>query len=531
MTQTVLIGLDGATFTLLDRLMSEGHMPSLRRFVETGVRADLLSTPNPFTPPAWTTLATGRGPGHHGIFDFVRVTVDGGRPQYIIATSQDVRCETIWSMASRQGRRVASLNFPLMFPVQPVDGYVVPGFVPWRHLRRNVHPPELYARLEALPGFDPAEMMLNVDLEREALQVLPHEEYEEWVRMHIRRERQWGVVADHLLIEDPCDLTAVLFDGVDKLQHLAWRFLDTDLFPDDPTPWERTVREACLDYFRELDAIIAKIVALAGPLARFFIVSDHGFGPTHEVFYVNAWLHQHGYLEWAEGATADALGRQMTEGHRSPTVLFDWSRTRACALTAGSNGIYLRNASGPGEPGIPPEEYAAVRERLIDELLKWRAPDGGQVVTEVLRAEEAFPGAEAHNAPDLTLVLRDRGFISVLNSDVLVRPRTEVMGTHRPEGIFLAMGPGIRRGVRLPPLRIQDVTPLLLYSLSLPIPENLDGFLPMDVLTPETLAAEPPSWGSPGESHDAQLVGAGAALDAAAEERVLDRLKALGYLE
>ena len=108
MSRTVLIGLDGATFSILDRLMAEGLMPSLQAFVETGVRADLLSTPNPFTPPAWTTLATGRGPGHHGIFDFVRIAGDGHRPQYIIATSQDVRCETIWSMANRQGRRVTS---------------------------------------------------------------------------------------------------------------------------------------------------------------------------------------------------------------------------------------------------------------------------------------------------------------------------------------------------------------------------------------------------------------------------------------
>ena len=50
-------------------------------------------------------------------------------------------------------------------------------------------------------------------------------------------------------------------------------------------------------------------------------------------------------------------------------------------------------------------------------------------------------------APDLTLSIRDGGFVSILKSDVVLKPRPEVVGTHRPEGIFMAKGPGIRRGL------------------------------------------------------------------------------------
>ena len=57
MERTVLIGLDGATFTVLDPLMDEGVMPFLKSFVAKGVRAHLLSTPNPLTPPAWTSTS------------------------------------------------------------------------------------------------------------------------------------------------------------------------------------------------------------------------------------------------------------------------------------------------------------------------------------------------------------------------------------------------------------------------------------------------------------------------------------------
>ncbi len=39
--RTVLIGLDGATFSILDAMMRDGEMPFLREFCESGVRSAL----------------------------------------------------------------------------------------------------------------------------------------------------------------------------------------------------------------------------------------------------------------------------------------------------------------------------------------------------------------------------------------------------------------------------------------------------------------------------------------------------------
>ena len=38
--------------------------------------------------------------------------------------------------------------------------------------------------------------------------------------------------------EEPAELVGVLFDGVDKLQHLCWRFIDPTCRPVRPTRWE-----------------------------------------------------------------------------------------------------------------------------------------------------------------------------------------------------------------------------------------------------------------------------------------------------
>ena len=50
--RTFLIGLDGATYTVLDHLVAEGVMPNLARIYRDGVRSELTSTPVPIKTSA-----------------------------------------------------------------------------------------------------------------------------------------------------------------------------------------------------------------------------------------------------------------------------------------------------------------------------------------------------------------------------------------------------------------------------------------------------------------------------------------------
>jgi predicted AlkP superfamily phosphohydrolase/phosphomutase len=532
--QTLLLGLDGATFRVLGPMMEAGVMPELTRVVRSGVACELYSTPHPFTPPAWTTLATGVGPGEHGIFDFVRVLRGSGRPSYTMATARDVRRETIWQVASRSGRRVACLNYPLSFPPRPIDGWVVPGFVPPRHLRRFVHPPELYDRLLRIDGFDPAELLLNLDIEREAIQTLDDDEYEAWIRLHIRREAQWAAITRLAVEEEHCDLVAVIFDGVDKLQHLCWRFLD----PDSPTgadpEFEARVGALCTEYFASVDRHIANLIDAADDDANVVICSDHGFGPTGQIFYPNVLLERAGLLTWADGVGLDQDEKQQPEGHRNPTILFDWDRTSAYALTAGSNGIHIHLANEPDERGVAADDYDAVRARVEEIMLSYRDPrTGAAPVQRVMRREEVFPGEHSHLGPDLTLILSDYGFLSILRADEPVKPRSQVMGTHAPEGVFAATGPALRRagGVPPAPFGIVQVAPLLLHLAGVALPSDLDADLPEAVLDSAWLDANPPEIGPPTELPDQFFDGSEPALGQAGERQVLDRLRALGYVE
>ena len=233
MPPTVLIGLDGATWTILDPYMERGVMPFLRDLCARGTRAPLRSIVPALTPPAWTSVMTGKRPGGHGVFDFFQKD-DPDSIHFRFASSQDVHSATIWSLASDAGQRIISLNFPLMFPAPDVAGCVVPGgMMPWRQLRLGCHPAGLFDRLKALPGFNPREM-LDMELEVKAIEGCPADEQHAYVEQHITREQRWLEVARHLIREEPAELIGVMFDGVDKLQHLCWRFIDPACRPAEP---------------------------------------------------------------------------------------------------------------------------------------------------------------------------------------------------------------------------------------------------------------------------------------------------------
>jgi predicted AlkP superfamily phosphohydrolase/phosphomutase len=469
---------------------------------------------------------TGKHPGQHGVFDFFQKE-EPGSIYYTFAGSQEVRSATIWTLASEQGRRIISLNFPLMFPPPPVEGSVVPGgMMPWRQLRLGCHPPGLFDRLKALPSFNPREM-LDMELEIKAIEGCPDDEYGEWVELHIRRERRWCEVLRHLMNEEPADLVGVLFDGVDKLQHLCWRFIDPACRPAAPSPWEIEMIERCERYFSSLDGLIGELVELAGAEATVVLASDHGFGPTRDVFHVNSWLERRGYLAWAgerpPGANGDATKVGFAEMTRHVHAL-DWTRTIAFCATPSSQGINIVDR-------VPDEERSRLQQELKEALLTIRRPhDGRRLVQEVWTRGEAFAGPFEELGPDLSLVLADGGTISILPSETIVARRDQVGGHHRPEGIFLAAGPGIRAGLEADELSIVDVAPLVLHRLGLPVPDDMAGRVPTKILEEDELQRRPPRRAAAAIPAPT-AASPGLELDPEEEASVLQRLRALGYVE
>jgi len=528
----MLIGLDGATFTVLDPLLrgtaEEGVvMPFLASLMEQGYSAKLRSTAHPLTPPAWTSVVTGRTPGHHGIFDFVRFEDLGNELFFTLYDARDIRAETLWQIAGRQGKSVVSLNFPMMAPPMEVNGSLVPGFVSWKHLRRNMWPSTLFDRIKAFEDFDAKE--LSWDFERESAigDVMADEELFTWVDKHLPRDKQWFNIGLRLLQEDKPDLFALMMDGTDKIQHQAWHVLDPALWTGGATEAARAVRKLVLQYFRNVDGYL-RALHEAAPDAHFIIVSDHGFTGSEKVVRVNLHLEKLGHLTWRESDGSEAARRRDMSNFAN----LDWSATRAFCPTPSSNGIVIRKRTEACPAGVPPEEYEAFRDRLIADLLDMRDDETGErVIAEVLKREDAFPGECMERAPDLTLVLSDHGFVSVRNREPAVVTRPVPLGTHHPDGIFVMTGPGVAHA-RGADMSIVDTTAIAAHSLGLPIPEDFEGAIPDGLFDAVWLGEHPVRHAAAGKA-TGPAQAAPPARDAEEEQReeMLAQLRLLGYIE
>lgn len=493
MKKVLMIGLDGATFSLLKPLINQGYMPFLGEIINEGFHAELISTPVPLTPPGWISTVTGVKPETHGVYDFLRPEVTNNGVYLKVNDSRDIKNNTVWTIASRQGKKITSMNFYGMSPPVELDGYLISGFIPWKHLRSATTPESLFDEIKASKEIDIKKLGMDISEEKKCIQGLPESEYEQWIEMQAVRDENWTKLMKYLMKKDPTDLTAIVYDGTDKIQHLFWRYLDPELEEQTVTSeWAKLIREKCLNYYKQIDKSIKDLVNESGDETNLVITSDHGFGPTDEVVYINEWLHRQGYLKWANDTEEENSTKLTADRLKDHSSMIDWKNTMAYVLTPSSNAIYINRKSEINENGISVDEYPEFCRKIQEELLAYSCEiDGGKIFIKADINEKRMNKEEDLNyAPDITLGLRDSGFVSILRSAEVVRKREVIDGTHRPNGIFIGHGPMFNKGTGKP-LSIYDITPILLYGLGAAIPTGLDGEVPENVINPEYLKMNP----------------------------------------
>ena len=137
----LVLGLDGATWTVLDPMRQRGLMPNLDAFLARAASGTLRSIIPPVTTAAWTTMMTGCGPARHGVFDHRYYDAAEGRMK--VNHSGRIRVPTVWHLLAGTGRSIVSLNMPGLYPPLKVRGIVVSG----------MDAPHLEAALSAAPEF------------------------------------------------------------------------------------------------------------------------------------------------------------------------------------------------------------------------------------------------------------------------------------------------------------------------------------------------------------------------------------------
>jgi predicted AlkP superfamily phosphohydrolase/phosphomutase len=536
-----VIGLDAATFDVVDPLLAAGQLPHLGRLLERGASGVLRSTTHPLTPHAWSTMVTGVNAGRHGIWDFTERD-DSGYGLRLINGSYR-RAPALWDRLAAAGRRAGIVNVPFTWPAPELDGgFAIAGMDASFREQGMTAPASLFAELRARLGTLELDHSYPLKDGRIDLDT-------------VRRAAEQKVSATLWLAErfSP-ELLFVVFMAADHVQHLGW------------AEWEQTgAASAVAGTYRILDEAVGALVEHAGD-RDVLVVSDHGAGALDGVVNLNAWLAAEGYLEYTRPGAR--LGRQLFDKawelrrripkrfryavkqratglrervyERKAYSAIDWTRTRAFAYGTFGNivvNVRGRESEGTVEAG---DEYERVREEIALRAMELRNPAGEPIVAAVHRREDLFEGPQLEKVPDLLIEFAEYAWLGKGNlkkrgetiwDRIEIEPGSEhvYVGSHRHEGLFALAGPSAAQGPRTL-AGIEDVAPTVLYLLGEPVPSELEGRILFEAIDPALLDSRPPSYDD--ESHpELGVVAAESSYSESEADEVEARLRGLGYLE
>ena len=546
----LVIGLDGASFNVLDPLIEKGYLPNLARLAAEGSRADLETTFPPITAVAWSSFMTGKNPGKHGIFEFVRR--DHGTKRELAVNASYRQGRAVWDLLGDAGKRVIVHNFPCTYPPREVNGLLIADFMTPRGRRDFAYPSHLLAEIEE--KFGPYRLHLsqtyaNGNAEGVLEELFDELEYKAKVSEYLMTHYEWDAFFQY-------------FWGTDRIQHELWHIID-EAHPRHDKKEAAQYRERVYGYFKRVDEIIGNLISGAGPEPFVWIASDHGFGPAHKYCSFNIWLLQEGFLKLKRDALTRLKNVMFSVG-LTPELAFkiikklplrpsrgvsnqpgaskllstfflsfndvDWDQT--VAFSKGNYGQIYVNLKGREPNGVVEEsQYEEVRGKIAERLRALKDPlDGGPWVGEVFFREEIYTGPLVSDAPDIAFLPRDMRYLPLGNADFtsnkFMVDAFGISGCHRMHGVMMAAGGPVKRGFDLKRSQIYDVAPTMLYLSGHAVPSDMDGKVLAAMISETYLNENPIRFSAEvDDQNQSELT-----YSTEENEEVLERLKNLGYI-
>jgi len=506
--RVVLVGLDGASWSVIDPLVEAGRMPNLKAFLKRGVHAELETVEPVISPVVWTSIATGQPPEIHGIGDF-------------FGDARAIRAPTIFERASVQGLRVGTFEWLVSWPAQELPG----GFVAPAWLRQD-------------HTTSPADLFVRAGIPRYAYSNQGLRSRSEFFGSSFEETRRKASAWNALTKTFDLDAGAITFYALDALSHRFWADTFPEGFDADDLAGrglEPAFRGAVEKGYEAIDDAIGELVAALPHESVVLIASDHGFqaGDRFE-------------RRWSFGLEEELARAGLVPGREAFRI-------------EGQFGL----ASFSVKPG-PFEEREPLLKKLVAFFEAAHDNEGDALFNVVVFDQIDRPAGQERSWGER---LRQWGyrlaarflfsieFDSPAHAIIVLIPENEALegawpdgrvtlggmevpirqvvygdgftGTHHPTAVFLAAGGPIRALNERQQLSVLDIAPLFLHLAGVAVPDDLDGEFPARFLTDDWLLANPirsvaasdlPRLPPPaGPEHEDALL--------------IERLRAMGYVD
>lgn len=499
MKKAIIIGIDGGTFTLIDKYIKQGALPYLERVMEEGFSYDMRSvdqdTRVPISPTIWTSLATGKTADKHGIKSFFNL-------------QQDIRAARLFEILKSKGMATGTWGWELTWPPVDYGSFNIPcamarddRTIPQsvsvvQEMRRSTKKGKTgifrnvsyFLRLKSL-GVSTATMNSlsgfylkpPVDNKQRMLE-----------RMLIGNRINEDIFISLCRKYQP-DVSFFFIPSTDSAAHYFWKYSDNENFPDI----NKTDREKYGNYmyrvYAEADRKIERIHRM-NPDAGLFIISDHGMGPIREGSFETLSLRSSAFLR--EAGIQDKVdffhvGLNIVvvpKEHSGMTV--DWLYN------------YLANM-----------KIIEINKPLFEVIEK---DSTGRIYIKVQQKDKGF--YDKHTLETLHVRM---GTKKLAMKDIVDVNDLERSADHHPDGIFMAMGKDIQKQSSRGKCSIYDFLPTFLSYMNIPLADDFDG---------KDLKISGKSITDTVASYD-NLLDAGEKVENSDDSLVKEELRKLGYLK
>lgn len=522
----VVIGLDSADPTLIEKWSNEGYLPTITSLMNHGCWGRLNSTANISSGSLWPTFFTGTSPAKHGAF-FGHRHLKNGTYQIHKKDADQMKRSPFWVWLSQGGKRIAIIDIPQTYPIKGLNGIQITAWgVESAHWNMSSWPSEVIKEIVSRFGTHPLASWYQMRPEKV-------NEFQELLKKLISGIEKKGLISTYLLDQEHWDFFLTMFSEPHWAGHLLWHIMD-DKHPDHNPQIAKTFKNAIRDIYSAIDLTISKLVE-AIPNATFLIFSPAGMGPNYsgihllpEVlkrmnitgktaqdrgqggrFSIEKINHLMPYKRWGPYALKKLEGLVPTKAiemakqmiphkiwdnwtRRLLTVGNDWCWSRAFCVPNDFSGAIRINLKGREPNGLvePGKEYDALCDEIIEELSSLINVDTGErAVSEVVRIDRHYQGEQVCELPDLIV-----NWVRDLPIKTLYSPRIGTVsgespdkrtGTHRPYGFLMASGKNINRGKIVEGGHIMDIAPTVLYLMRQHVPKDMDGKVLLDIIEDE----------------------------------------------
>ncbi|MFC2091600.1 alkaline phosphatase family protein [Elusimicrobiota bacterium] len=469
----IILGLDGASYSLIGDWIDKGELPNFKRIMDNGYSSVLESTLPFHSAPAWTSLVTGVNPGKHGIYDFFYIQDNELKP----VSSFRRKAPALWNILDEFDIRSIIINVPCTYPPEVLNGSMITGMMTPSKKSDYTYPDSLKDKLKNY----------TLDSWWQALPfIFHHRDDHRLLKITQDIITQRFTTFFELMKDDSWGLAFLVIRIMDHLQHYLW---------DN--------KDILLNAYKLVDRYVGEVIR-EYPQANIVIVSDHGFRGSKGCFFINNFLYNIHLLDFnlrywfvidmikkitqkicgslLKFIDMDRLARNDFFKMISNFFIFNtkkiYTKSKAFSPSASSCGIFIKDKN--------------VRDHVIAELKKLKDPcNSNRIVKQIFKKEDIFSGPFLEDAPDIIYIVNDDYTMSDrirLNGlrikDLFAKEQKLIHfdasadithnGEHSRDGILMAGGPLVKQK-RGSTESILSILPTILYGLGLGRFPETDG--------------------------------------------------------